>query len=96
MLQQTLDALAEGHAMLQNGLLPQQVFDESCRQLLGRLVNSESISLADRQQALISAKQHSVCQQVLLEAGQQLWQMKMVSWRLATGSPGAGGCVGLC
>lgn len=89
MSQQTLSALAEGYALLQNGCLPRDVFDASCSDLLKQLVNNSSVSWADRQQALIASSQHGVCQQVLLEAGQQLWQLRMESCRLATD---AGGC----
>lgn len=90
MAQRTLDALAEGHALLQNDLLPRDVFESSCKELLGRLVSCKSVSWADKQQALVSAKQHGVCEQLLLEAGQQLWHLKMESWRLETCSTATG------
>ena len=83
MAQQILEELAQGHALLQNGLIEQRDLDYACESLLQRLISSKCISLADKQEALMSAKNYGISQPVLLDAGKQLLQLRVEQCRLS-------------
>ena len=90
MAQQILEELAQGHALLQNDFVDQEDFDAACRSLLQRLISSNSISLADKQETLMSTKQLGISQAVLREAGKQLLQLRVEQCSPTTSSTGEG------
>ncbi len=77
MSQPVIKELQQLYDLWQNGLAGRDVYDTAVKEVLGRLLQDDSISLADKQQGLKAAKQYVSNQSLLLEAGKQLVQMRL-------------------
>mgnify|MGYP001807821719 CR=1 FL=1 len=69
--------LRQVYDLWQNGLTARSVYEAATKELLGKLLSDDAISLSDKHQGLKAAKQYVTNQSLLLESGNKLVQMRL-------------------